>query len=115
MINSTMMKTPIIPKNNPLLTDLDNTDPLTKREMKAELWFQKDSFRDFDEDEDEEVDLDKLATTFKEKGKLIGKGLYNEQSSNFIFCWQPTVCCTKPEITVPTPILCFNSLLNSYL
>lgn len=72
-MNSKMVKTPTIPKNNPLLTDLDNTDPLTKREMKAELWFQKESFRDFNEDEDEEVDLDKLATTFKEKGKLKEK------------------------------------------
>lgn len=70
LVNSKMTKAPKISKNNPLLTDLDNTDPLTKREMKAELWFQKDSFRDLDEDEDEEVDLDKLATTFKEKGKL---------------------------------------------
>lgn len=70
LVNSKTTKAPTLPKNNPLLTDLDNTDPLTKREMKAELWFQKDSFRDLDEDEDEEVDLDKLATTFKEKGKL---------------------------------------------
>lgn len=54
-----------------MLTDLDNTDPVSKRSMKAELWFQKDSFRDIDEDDDEGVDLDKLAETYKEKGTLF--------------------------------------------
>ncbi|KAG6442584.1 hypothetical protein O3G_MSEX002500 [Manduca sexta] len=63
--------TPKIPKNNPLLTDLDNTDPVSKRSMKAELWFQKDSFKDLDEDDDEGVDLDKLAESYKEKGKEV--------------------------------------------
>ena len=60
-----------IPKDNPLLTDLDNTDPVSKRSMKAELWFQKDSFKDIDEEEDEGVDLDKLAESYREKGKLF--------------------------------------------
>lgn len=57
-----------IPKDNPLLTDLDNTDPVSKRSMKAQLWFQKDTFKDIDEDDDEGVDLDKMAETYKEKG-----------------------------------------------
>lgn len=39
--------------------------------MKAELWFQKDSFKDIDEEEDEGVDLDKLAESYREKGKEI--------------------------------------------
>ncbi|XP_063821808.1 pre-rRNA 2'-O-ribose RNA methyltransferase FTSJ3 [Ostrinia nubilalis] len=69
--NSQLTKTPSIPKNNPLLTDLDNTDPVSKRSMKAELWFQKDCFKDIDEEDDEGVDLDKIATTYKEKGKKI--------------------------------------------
>lgn len=68
-----MAKTPTVPKNHPLLTDLDNTDPVTRRSMKAELWFQKDSFKDIDEDDDEGVDLDKLAETYKEKGKKVAE------------------------------------------
>lgn len=56
------------PEGNPLLTDLDNRDTASKRSMKAELWFQKDCFKDLDEDDDEGVDLDKLAETFKKKG-----------------------------------------------
>ncbi|XP_049867635.1 pre-rRNA 2'-O-ribose RNA methyltransferase FTSJ3 [Pectinophora gossypiella] len=69
--NAKLTKTPSIPKNNPLLTDLDNTDPVSRRSMKAELWFQKDSFKDIDEDDDEGVDLDKLAESYKEKGKKV--------------------------------------------
>ncbi|KAJ0180565.1 hypothetical protein K1T71_003969 [Dendrolimus kikuchii] len=69
--NSKQNKTERIPKHNPLLTDLDNTDPVSRRTMKAELWFQKDSFKDVDEEDDEGVDLDKLAETYKEKGKKV--------------------------------------------
>ncbi|XP_053623561.1 pre-rRNA 2'-O-ribose RNA methyltransferase FTSJ3 [Plodia interpunctella] len=71
--NSQNIRTPIIPKNNPLLTDLDNTDPISKRSMKAELWFQKDSFKDIDEEDDEGVDLDRLAETYKDKGKKVSE------------------------------------------
>ncbi|XP_046964804.1 pre-rRNA 2'-O-ribose RNA methyltransferase FTSJ3 [Vanessa cardui] len=69
--NSKIKTTPSIPKNNPLLTDLDNTDPVSKRSMKAELWFQKDSFKDIDEEDDEGVDLDKLAEFYRQKGKKV--------------------------------------------
>ncbi|XP_034840211.1 pre-rRNA 2'-O-ribose RNA methyltransferase FTSJ3 [Maniola hyperantus] len=77
--NSKINKTQPIPKNNPLLTDLDNTDPVSKRSMKADLWFQKDSFKDIDEEDDEGVDLDKLAETYREKGKKV-KDLPTEDS-----------------------------------
>ncbi|KPJ06116.1 Putative rRNA methyltransferase 3 [Papilio machaon] len=71
--NSKIERTPTIPKNNPLLTDLDDTDPISKRSMKADLWFQKDSFKDIDEDEDEGIDLDKLAETYRQKGKKVSE------------------------------------------
>lgn len=71
--NSKVAKSEAVPKNHPLLTDLDNTDPVSRRSMKAELWFQKDSFKDIDEDDDEGVDLDKLAETYKEKGKKVAE------------------------------------------
>lgn len=66
--NSNLNRVEKIPKHNPLLTDLDNTDPISRRTMKAELWFQKESFKNVDEEDDEGVDLDKLAETYKEKG-----------------------------------------------
>lgn len=68
MRNSKINKEKPIPKNNPLLTDLDDTDPVSKRTKKAELWFEKDSFKEVDEEDDEGVDLDKLAETYREKG-----------------------------------------------
>lgn len=68
MRNSKISKEKPIPKNNPLLTDLDDTDPVSKRTKKAELWFEKDSFKEVDEEDDEGVDLDKLAETYREKG-----------------------------------------------
>lgn len=80
MRNSKLKNTVSIPKNNPLLTDLDNTDPVSKRSMKAELWFQKDSFKDIDEEDDEGVDLDKLAESYREKGKTV-KEKFSENST----------------------------------
>lgn len=71
--NSKVATSQAVPKNHPLLTDLDNTDPISRRSMKAELWFQKDSFKDIDEDDDEGVDLDKLVETYKEKGKKVAE------------------------------------------
>ncbi|CAH0406467.1 unnamed protein product [Chilo suppressalis] len=73
MKNSKKDKITSIPKNNPLLTDLDNTDPVSRRSMKAELWFQKDCFKNIDEEDDEGVDLDKIAKSFKEKGKKVSE------------------------------------------
>ncbi|OWR44159.1 putative rRNA methyltransferase 3 [Danaus plexippus plexippus] len=69
--NSKISKEKPIPKNNPLLTDLDDTDPVSKRTKKAELWFEKDSFKEVDEEDDEGVDLDKLAETYRGKGKKV--------------------------------------------
>ncbi|CAH0701775.1 unnamed protein product [Spodoptera exigua] len=83
LLNSKVSKTPTVPKNHPLLTDLDDTDPVSRRSMKAELWFQKDSFKDIDEDDDEGVDLDKLAESYKEKGKKVAEdGLVDDKRSN---------------------------------
>ncbi|CAG9783776.1 unnamed protein product [Diatraea saccharalis] len=71
--NSKINKVPSIPKNNPLLTDLDDTDPVSRRSLKADLWFQKDCFKDIDEEDDEGVDLDKIVTSYKEKGKKVSE------------------------------------------
>ncbi|GBP69934.1 pre-rRNA processing protein FTSJ3 [Eumeta japonica] len=70
-----------IPKKHPLLTDLDDTDPVSKRSLKAELWFQKDAFKEFDEDEDEGVDLDKLVENYKQKGKTVAENALADVSN----------------------------------
>lgn len=61
---------------NPLLTDLDYRDKDAKRLQKAQLWFEKDVFKDLEksEDKDEDMDLDKLVKNYKKKGiEVIGE------------------------------------------
>lgn len=66
-----------IEKNrNPLLNDLDYRDKDVKRLQKAQLWFEKDAFKNLEktEDNDEDMDLDKLVKNYKKKGiEVIGE------------------------------------------
>lgn len=61
---------------NPLISDLDYRDKDAKRLHKAELWFEKDAFKNMEVDEelDEDFDLDKLTANYKRKGvKILGE------------------------------------------
>lgn len=55
----------------PLLTDLDPRDKSVKRLKKAERWFDNDIFKSIGYDEDEDVELNKLAESYIKKGAKV--------------------------------------------
>ncbi|XP_014213992.1 pre-rRNA processing protein FTSJ3 [Copidosoma floridanum] len=61
-------------EQNPLITELDSTDKKTKKELRAALWFDKDIFKDIDNEMDEDFDIDQMIKMYKKQGiKVIGK------------------------------------------
>lgn len=55
-------------ESNPLLTDLDFRDKETKRIHKAALWFEKDAFKNLENEDDADYELDKLIKEYKKIG-----------------------------------------------
>ncbi|XP_066258103.1 pre-rRNA 2'-O-ribose RNA methyltransferase FTSJ3 [Euwallacea similis] len=58
-------------EQHPLITDLDHRNKEQKKTHKAELWFQRDIFKNLIDDKDEDADLDKMVEDFKKKGAHV--------------------------------------------
>ncbi|XP_971422.2 pre-rRNA 2'-O-ribose RNA methyltransferase FTSJ3 [Tribolium castaneum] len=59
---------------HPLITDLDHRSKEEKKVHKAEMWFERDAFKNLIDEKDEDADLDRLVSEMKKKGaKIIGE------------------------------------------
>lgn len=63
-----------VKEKHPLITDLDERSKEEKRAHKAQLWFERDAFKDLLNEDDEDADIDMLAKKYKKEGiKVIGE------------------------------------------
>ncbi|KAJ8674908.1 hypothetical protein QAD02_010694 [Eretmocerus hayati] len=58
---------------HPLMTDLDYRDKKSKKVAKAQLWFERDIFKDIEDPDMNELEIDKMLEVYKKKGgQIIG-------------------------------------------
>lgn len=66
------------PSKNELIVDMEDSNRLSRKEKRADMWFDKDIFKGIEEDEDlEEADVEMAISTIKKQG-----GKIQEKSKN---------------------------------
>ncbi|XP_004536380.1 pre-rRNA processing protein FTSJ3 [Ceratitis capitata] len=66
---------------HPLIKSGDFRDKDTKRQQRVQLWFEKDNLQQIDTEDDEDYDLDRLASEYKSKGvAVLGESQSNDNS-----------------------------------
>ncbi|XP_058807156.1 pre-rRNA 2'-O-ribose RNA methyltransferase FTSJ3 [Phymastichus coffea] len=58
-------------EKNPLITDLDHRDKKSKKLAKAELFFDRDIFKDIEDERLDNIEIDKMIEVHKKKGGII--------------------------------------------
>lgn len=71
-------------KKHPLITDLDHRDNKQKKIHKADLWFERDAFKNLIDEVDEDIDLDRMVDEYKKKGIEIPTETTNSKDNKVI-------------------------------
>lgn len=58
-------------EEHPLIKSGDFRDKDTKRQQRVQLWYEKENLQQIDSEDDEDYDLDRLATQYKSKGVAV--------------------------------------------
>ncbi|XP_045473671.1 pre-rRNA 2'-O-ribose RNA methyltransferase FTSJ3 [Harmonia axyridis] len=67
-------------KEHPLITDLDYRDKEQKKTQKAQMWFERDIFKNLIGEKDEDEDIERTITEYKKQGaKVIGEDSDDEE------------------------------------
>ncbi|KAG8235506.1 hypothetical protein J437_LFUL015740 [Ladona fulva] len=81
--NSGEVERPIGSRKSALITDLDARDKSQKRRQKADLWFQKSAFKDLEDDDDEDFEINAMKGKPKmQNGEQPVNGLKEEDGSS---------------------------------
>ncbi|XP_011499411.1 PREDICTED: pre-rRNA processing protein FTSJ3 [Ceratosolen solmsi marchali] len=76
-------KVKFVENENPLLTDLDYRDKESKKLTKAKLWFDRDVFKNLENERHDDIEIDKMIEVYKKMGgKILGQNDNDDSEDN---------------------------------